>query len=185
MRFIPSSLRPPSLFAIFSERRTGPRCRTATRGTRRFRQARHAAGQDQHGAVLRVQHRPLDMEDGTHRKGRRIAHVHAHVWRVILFMFSCYFSVVCTEARVGFDLVFGLPHISDFCCSFSVYISSFDRLKISPLFSAHHPQGGSVPWNAEVTNTDPSNFLWEKNSTAVVTVAPGMCRCLSRRWQFC
>ena len=35
-------------------------------------------------------------------------------------------------------------------------------------------KGGSVPWNAEVTNTDPSNFLWEKNSTAVVTVAPGL-----------
>eukprot|EP00455_Lapot_gusevi_P039248 TRINITY_DN4398_c0_g2_i1.p1 TRINITY_DN4398_c0_g2~~TRINITY_DN4398_c0_g2_i1.p1 ORF type:complete len:545 (+),score=138.43 TRINITY_DN4398_c0_g2_i1:124-1758(+) len=35
-------------------------------------------------------------------------------------------------------------------------------------------KGYSVPWNHEVSNTDPSNFLWERNSTAVVSVAPGL-----------
>lgn len=35
-------------------------------------------------------------------------------------------------------------------------------------------KGGSVPWNSEATNTDPNNFLWEKNSTAVVAVSAGL-----------
>jgi hypothetical protein len=58
-------------------------------------------------------------------------------------------------------------NVDTFCFTF---VCAFPHMCVA----LSHSQGGSVPWNAEVTNTDPSNFLWEKNSTAVVTVAPGM-----------
>jgi hypothetical protein len=147
----------------------GPRRRATSRRSRRFRQARHAAGQDQHSAVLRVQHCPLDMEDGTHRKGTKVMHKHAHACQRV-YLILC-FHVVCTWACV--DLHFLRSIISGLFSAVHVsYIFALYRLKMSHV-SPFISQGGSVPWNAEVTNTDPSNFLWEKNSTAVVTVAPG------------
>ena len=34
--------------------------------------------------------------------------------------------------------------------------------------------GSSVPWETEVVNTLPDNFLWEKDKTSILTVAPGL-----------
>jgi len=31
-----------------------------------------------------------------------------------------------------------------------------------------------VPWEVQAINTCPDNFLWEKNKSAIVTVAPGL-----------
>ena len=33
---------------------------------------------------------------------------------------------------------------------------------------------GQVPWEVQSVNTCPDNFIWEKNKTAIVTVAPGL-----------
>ena len=35
-------------------------------------------------------------------------------------------------------------------------------------------KGGSVPWNIEIINTHPDNFLWEKDSTVVVALLSGL-----------
>lgn len=35
-------------------------------------------------------------------------------------------------------------------------------------------QGNLVPWENEVVNTLPDNFLWEKNKTSILIVAPGL-----------
>mmetsp|Transcript_27001 Transcript_27001/g.45303 ORF Transcript_27001/g.45303 Transcript_27001/m.45303 type:complete len:665 (-) Transcript_27001:189-2183(-) len=34
--------------------------------------------------------------------------------------------------------------------------------------------GGGVPWNIQVVNTAPENFLWEKDKVNLVTIAPGL-----------
>lgn len=34
--------------------------------------------------------------------------------------------------------------------------------------------GNAVPWNVQSVNTDPSNFLWERDKATVVAVAPGL-----------
>ena len=34
--------------------------------------------------------------------------------------------------------------------------------------------GNAVPWNVQAVNTDPANFLWEKDKATLVTVAPGL-----------
>ena len=31
-----------------------------------------------------------------------------------------------------------------------------------------------MPWNVQSVNTDPSNFLWERDKATVVAVAPGL-----------
>ncbi len=88
-------------------------------------------------------------------------HVHLYVY-VYVYMHACILKMyACIHA-----------------CLYHVYSTTI----IASIFlfpswiwkNGRTEKGGSVPWNAEVTNTDPSNFLWEKNSTAVVTVAPGL-----------
>lgn len=32
----------------------------------------------------------------------------------------------------------------------------------------------AVPWNVQNINTNPENFVWEKDRTAITTVAPGL-----------
>jgi len=34
--------------------------------------------------------------------------------------------------------------------------------------------GSMVPWEIQLSNTLPDNFLWEKDKTNVLTVAPGL-----------
>jgi hypothetical protein len=34
--------------------------------------------------------------------------------------------------------------------------------------------GSSIPWENQVMNTLPDNFLWEKDKTSILTVAPGL-----------
>lgn len=34
--------------------------------------------------------------------------------------------------------------------------------------------GHGVPWNAQVINSNPQNFLWEKDKMNIVIVAPGL-----------
>lgn len=34
--------------------------------------------------------------------------------------------------------------------------------------------GSMVPWEIQLANTLPDNFLWEKDKTNVLTVAPGL-----------
>lgn len=34
--------------------------------------------------------------------------------------------------------------------------------------------GNGVPWNVQSVNTDPSNFVWEKDKVTIVTMAPGL-----------
>ena len=34
--------------------------------------------------------------------------------------------------------------------------------------------GGTVPWEIQLSNTLPDNFLWEKDKTSILTVAPGL-----------
>lgn len=34
--------------------------------------------------------------------------------------------------------------------------------------------GGAVPWNIQNVNTNPANFLWEKDRPSVTCVAPGL-----------
>lgn len=34
--------------------------------------------------------------------------------------------------------------------------------------------GASIPWESQVVNTLPDNFLWEKDKTSVLTVAAGL-----------
>ena len=34
--------------------------------------------------------------------------------------------------------------------------------------------GNAVPWEVQTVNTFPDNFLWEREKTAVLTVAPGL-----------
>jgi len=36
----------------------------------------------------------------------------------------------------------------------------------------HHKE--QVPWEVQAVNTCPDNFLWEKNKTSIITVAPGL-----------
>jgi hypothetical protein len=31
-----------------------------------------------------------------------------------------------------------------------------------------------VPWNVQSVNTDPVNFIWERDKSCIVTVAPGL-----------
>lgn len=33
---------------------------------------------------------------------------------------------------------------------------------------------GGVPWNVQSVNTDPENFVWEKDKVSIITVAPGL-----------
>mmetsp|Transcript_19903 Transcript_19903/g.64787 ORF Transcript_19903/g.64787 Transcript_19903/m.64787 type:complete len:595 (-) Transcript_19903:899-2683(-) len=35
-------------------------------------------------------------------------------------------------------------------------------------------KNGGVPWNIQSANTDPENFLWEKDKQTILTVAPGL-----------
>jgi hypothetical protein len=32
----------------------------------------------------------------------------------------------------------------------------------------------SIPWEVQSINTCPDNFIWEKNKTSIVSVAPGL-----------
>lgn len=34
--------------------------------------------------------------------------------------------------------------------------------------------GNIVPWEIQLTNTLPDNFLWEKDKSSLLTVAPGL-----------
>jgi len=34
--------------------------------------------------------------------------------------------------------------------------------------------GSLVPWEIQLANTLPDNFLWEKDKTSILTVAPGL-----------
>jgi hypothetical protein len=34
--------------------------------------------------------------------------------------------------------------------------------------------GGIVPWTAQATNTDPSNFLWSTDKIYVEVISPGL-----------
>ena len=34
--------------------------------------------------------------------------------------------------------------------------------------------GSTVPWEIQLANTLPDNFLWEKDKTSILTVAPGL-----------
>jgi hypothetical protein len=36
--------------------------------------------------------------------------------------------------------------------------------------------GGIVPWTAQATNTDPSNFLWSTDKIYVEVISPGLYR---------
>jgi hypothetical protein len=35
-------------------------------------------------------------------------------------------------------------------------------------------KGNGVPWNVQSVNTDPVNFIWERDKSCIVTVAPGL-----------
>ncbi|CAG9464890.1 unnamed protein product [Pedinophyceae sp. YPF-701] len=35
-------------------------------------------------------------------------------------------------------------------------------------------KGGAVPWNAQAVNTDPDNFVWERDGACIVAVVPGL-----------
>lgn len=34
--------------------------------------------------------------------------------------------------------------------------------------------GNGVPWNVQSVNTDPENFVWEKDKVSILTMAPGL-----------
>lgn len=40
--------------------------------------------------------------------------------------------------------------------------------------SGEMKQNNLVPWEVQALNTCPDNFLWEKNKTSIVAVAPGL-----------
>ena len=43
------------------------------------------------------------------------------------------------------------------------------------IWKSNELQGASqVPWEVQSINTCPENFLWERNKTAIVMVAPGL-----------
>jgi len=35
-------------------------------------------------------------------------------------------------------------------------------------------EGGLVPWNVQTVSTQPDNFVWKKNATRIIAVAPGL-----------
>lgn len=39
---------------------------------------------------------------------------------------------------------------------------------------AARPGGGAVPWNVQNVNTNPANFMWEKDRASIMCVAPGL-----------
>lgn len=44
---------------------------------------------------------------------------------------------------------------------------------------------GLVPWDMQMTNTLPDNFLWEKGVDCIVTVAPGLYEVLRMAVMLC
>lgn len=70
-----------------------------------------------------------------------------------------------------FFLLFFFCGCGGICCS-AVLANS--AAPLAPIYTGDLKPGALVPWEIQVVNTLPDNFIWEKDKTNIIVIASGL-----------